>query len=188
MLHKDLDEKLDSYAAGELKHAVEVVSSLWDLSRKKRAFPPLDTTPRPNPCLSRTEDEDRVRISLIKSIQGRPLLYRKYWARQSREGSIGPIYFPSTMPSSALSQVAACECKCALRDCKYTESWTVIECYRSGDGYLERNEEDDFPEDSDYESESELADNLAPGPGKVGCSQQRGQKLLPVLKIGSLAV
>jgi len=67
-------------------------------------------------------------------------------------------------------------------------SWTVIECLKSSGGYLEKNEEHEFPEDSDCETGSELASSSVAGSTvKVSCEQKRGQKLLPVLMIGSLA-
>jgi len=64
----------------------------------------------------------------------------------------------------------------------------VIECLKSSGGHLEKNEEHEFPEDSDCETESELVDSSVAGSTvNVGCEQGRGQKLLPVLMIGSLA-
>jgi len=62
-------------------------------------------------------------------------------------------------------------------------SWAVVECYK-GDGHLEKTEEHEFLEDSDWESEHELASNPVPGNEEAGC-EKRGQKLLPVLRIGS---
>jgi len=112
-LHKNLDEKIDSYAAGDLKHAAGVVSSIWALSRKKEAVPCVSPVDDGNLYISMgpedQEQELNMRTSLIKSIQGRPLLLRRYWARRSRGGSVCPVYFPSAVPSSMLSQVATCE-------------------------------------------------------------------------------
>jgi len=117
-LHKKLDEKIDSYASGELEHAVEAISAIWDLSRKKGALP---STPRVDQRVSRKvsrgewgewgpmQRERYMRTSLVESIQGRSLLHRKYWARRSRGGVICPIYFPCTVPSSTSSQVVTCE-------------------------------------------------------------------------------
>jgi len=65
-------------------------------------------------------------------------------------------------------------------------SWTVIECLKSGGGHLEKNEEHEFPEDSDCETESDLAGSSVAGNVNAGFEQKWEQKLLPVLKIGSL--
>ena len=65
-------------------------------------------------------------------------------------------------------------------------SWTVMECCKGGGGHLEKSEEYEFPEDSDCESGSELASNPLPGNAEVCCEKRQEQKLLPVLKIGSL--
>jgi hypothetical protein len=61
-------------------------------------------------------------------------------------------------------------------------SRTVLECREGTDGHLERNEE--YPEDSDCESECEGDVDPVSGDADVGC--ERGRELLPILKIGSL--
>ena len=106
VLHKKLDEKMDSYATGELEHAAEVVSSIWELSRK--GVTARETVPI-NPGVILSQEAWEMRILLIRLIQGGRLLHRKYWVRQSGGGSVCPIYFPSIVSSSALSQVATCE-------------------------------------------------------------------------------
>ena len=57
----------------------------------------------------------------------------------------------------------------------------MVEHCKANDGHLE-NEGSEFPEDSDYENESEV--DGAPVSGSAGV--ERGHKLLPVLKVGSL--
>jgi len=191
-LHQKLDEKIDSYAAGELGHAVETVSSIWDLSSKKKALPPIpkresgshDNTDRLFGSWMPTQQErEGMRASLVKSIQEGSLLHRKYWARRSRGGNICPIYFPSAVSGSTLSRATTCEwntfygATCVL-------NWTVVKCCKGGGGRLEESEEYEFSEDSDCESESESARNPASGNAEAGFEKQ-GQKLLPVLKVGS---
>ena len=120
-LHGKLDEKIDNYAAGELEHAAEAVSSIWDLSRKKEALSSISGAAWGSShknsglfggLLSSTQREQRVmRASLVRSIQKGPLLHRKYWARRSRGGNICPVYFPSAVSGSMLSRVATCEWK-----------------------------------------------------------------------------
>lgn len=63
----------------------------------------------------------------------------------------------------------------------------MIECLNTRTGRLERNEEHEFSEDSDYESETELQDASVTGNTEADHGENRGQKLLPVLKVGSLA-
>lgn len=185
-LHENLDEKLDSYAAGELGHAVEAVSLIWDLSRGRVALPSVPQSPRNNEfqftsCKPPLVD---LRTSLVESIQWGSLLHRKYWARGSRGGAVYPIYFPSTMSDSTLSQVAACEWNHILEVTSLL-NWAVIQWNKGGDGYLDEGEEFEFSEDSDCESESELAGKPISGSSDLG-REKRGQELLPVLKIGSL--
>ena len=187
-IHKNLDEKIQRYAAGELKHAREAISLIWKSSRKPRdidvACVPLDTASvHPPSDPEAAQRKRRVRTSLIKSIQGRSLLQRRYWVRTSQGGRICPIYFPGAVPSSVFSQAAARRWRYILG---FTSplNWTVMECLSTRAGRLEKNEEHEFSEDSDCESENELED--CPGTGNAGAGYEE-QKLLPVLKVGSFA-
>ena len=60
----------------------------------------------------------------------------------------------------------------------------MLECREGVNGHLEKNEEYEFSEDSDYESEREGDDGPVSGGAEVDYKQ--GQKPLPVLRIGSL--
>jgi len=106
-LHKKLDEKIDSYAAGELEYAAEAIFSIWDLARKDGALPPLPKAHKGVPPLNPVRWD--MRNSLIKSMRGGSLLHRKYWARRSRGGNIGPIYLPTIVSGPTLSQVDTCK-------------------------------------------------------------------------------
>ena len=179
-LHKKLDEKIDSYAAGELEHAAEAVSSIWDLARKDEPLPPASKSHKGSRGHKSTWGATSMRNPLITSMQGGSLLHRKYWARRSRGGSMGLIYLPTIVSGSMLSQVDTCEwdyvCVTSIL------SWTVLEYCEGADGRLEKKEE--YPEDSDCESECEGDGDPVSGDVDVDC--ERGQELLPVLKIGSL--
>jgi hypothetical protein len=111
-LHQKLDEKIDSYAAGELEHAAEAISSIWDLARNNEPPPPV-IRGRGDVYAARPRGWGAVmRNPLIKSMRGGSLLHRKYWARRSRGGSMGHIYLPTTVSGSTLSRVDACEWDC----------------------------------------------------------------------------
>lgn len=92
-----LDEKIDSYAAGRLGHAADVILSIWGISNQGQT--PFGPPPRESMTfLERLELTMRftscnMRHLLIKSIKEGYLLDRKHWARRSREGAIEPIYF-----------------------------------------------------------------------------------------------
>jgi hypothetical protein len=171
-----LDEKIDSYAAGELEHASEAVSAIWEMSRKNEGFPSIPQGPL-DPGFSST-----MRTSLIGSMQGGSLLHRKYWARRSRGGSLSPVYFPSGIYRWTPLEVTACEWNYTLGITRIL-SRTVVKYCKGSNGRLE-NEEDEFPEDSDCESECEEGGDLVSGNAGVDC--ERGHELLPVLMIGSL--
>lgn len=114
-VHKNFDEKIESYAAGELNHARDAISLVWESSRHPRN---TDTTRAT--ChfdwgihfveqVMKRKQRQSVRASLINSIQGRSLLHQRYWARISRGGRLAPIYFPNAVPSSTFSRIAARE-------------------------------------------------------------------------------
>ena len=188
-IHKNLDERIQRYAAGELKHAREAISLIWKSSRKPRDIDIASVPPETVRTPSDPEAAQRkrgVRTSLIKSIQGRSFLHRRYWARTSQGGRICPIYFPDAVPSSVFSQVAACKWRYIIGPTSVL-NWTVMECLNTRAGRLAKNEVHEFSEDSDCESENELKD--CPVTGNTGDAGASGgeQKLLPVLKVGSSA-
>jgi len=77
---------------------------------------------------------------------------------------MGPVYLPTTVSGQTLLQVDA-----------------LLEYCEGADGRLEKGE---YLEDSDCESECEGGGGPVSEDAGVGC--ERGQELLPVLKIGSL--
>ena len=98
-LHRKLDEMIDKYAAGELEHAAEAISSAWELARRNGALPSVpkgQKEPENDIAPERTD----MRSQLIWSMRGGSLLQREYWARRSRGGSVGPIYLPDPEWSS----------------------------------------------------------------------------------------
>ena len=121
-VREGLDEKISAYAAGELEHAVDAMLSIWETSSKEGPAPSIpapsvpapsvlvtpstssSSLPRPPSGIVRPEFKGyNIRTSLIKSIKEGSLLDRKYWARQSREGKIVPVYFPNSVPETKLN-------------------------------------------------------------------------------------
>lgn len=109
-VREGLEQKVDSYAAGELEHAVDAMSSIWEVSSKEGPVPSV--TKSPSDILeilwdiwmpsSGPSDLEETRHSLIRSIKEGYLLDRKYWARRSKKGGIDPIYFSNTMAQAEL--------------------------------------------------------------------------------------
>ena len=97
---RGLEKKIDSYAAGELEHAAEAISCIWEFSNGEDTV--LYDPSGPVSSSKRTSNVDvlkftgcDLRPSLIKSIKEGYLLDRKYWVKRSREGDLEPIYFSS---------------------------------------------------------------------------------------------
>lgn len=102
MIREKLDRKIDGYSAGELDHAVDVISSVWEASNKEGSTTggtEETSTPSVSSWFSSffgspqtTFSGCDMRLQLVKSIKEGCLFDRRYWAR-SRTGAIEPIYF-----------------------------------------------------------------------------------------------
>jgi len=111
-----LDEKIDSYAAGKLDHAVDIISSIWEVSSGEGPVTPGPTLRESIPAwpdffpffgeVPFTGYD--MQPALVRSIKEGSLLDRKYWARRSR-GVIEPIYFPSIVAQAELSRLETCK-------------------------------------------------------------------------------
>ena len=107
-IREKLGQKLVGYATGELDHAVDVISSIWEMSNKEESISGNVGQPQAPPIggpddswlspifsfFGRSFRGCDMRSPLIESIKEGCFLDRKYWARRSREGAIEPIYFP----------------------------------------------------------------------------------------------
>ena len=113
-VRRKLEEKIDSYAAGELDHAVDAMSCIWEISNRKKE-PIIPNRPAsvscstPVPSAATGFSGCNIKPALVKSIKEGHLLDRKYWVKRSREGWIEPIYFSSTATSAELLGFDACE-------------------------------------------------------------------------------
>ena len=123
-LCEKIDEKVDSYANGDLDHAVDAITLLWKLSKGDRrpsppvaansvSQPPLTINPStyrqgqstPNPA-----NRGPVEIALIKSIREGIFLDRKYWARNSKTAwALRPLYISSITAGERLPYINGCE-------------------------------------------------------------------------------
>lgn len=114
-VREGLEEKIDSYGAGKLDHAVDAVLCIWEISNEEK-----EETDTLSGSLSRSAKTStislgagkftgcNIRSALIKSIKEGHLLDRKYWAKRSR-GGIEPIYFSSAATCAELLGFDACE-------------------------------------------------------------------------------
>lgn len=181
---RGLEEKIDSYAAGELEHAAEAISCIWEFSNGE------DTVLYdPSGVVSSSKRTSAIsanvlkftgcdlRPSLIKSIKEGYLFGRKYWVKRSREGDVEPIYFSSgviwvdfdageSLRLGSLKQL----------------SGVVLGCHLGCGDHLDENDED---EDSDYENDAEKPVGQVSQEIERGSEQETEQKPFSVLKFGS---
>ena len=61
----------------------------------------------------------------------------------------------------------------------------MLERHLGHDGHLDRNDDDEYVEDSDYENKPDSTGHSASQDIEVDSERRRGQKLLPVLSVGS---
>ena len=111
------DKKIDSFVKGDVEHAAEMLSALWDIMNKDGdIIAPSNTSPAVSlfrsylpPCcagmltshgqtiqVASPAHWTSVKIALIKSVRKGVFFDRKYWARHSKAGHVlKPVYFSS---------------------------------------------------------------------------------------------
>ena len=127
------DQKIDSFVKGELEHAKEMLSALWEIVNKDGDITaPSNASPAVSPPYSRllpnctgmltSHDQDAqvtspahwatVKLALIRSIGKGVFFDRKYWARHSNAGDVlKPIYFSSIIMGDKVQQLNSCASK-----------------------------------------------------------------------------
>ena len=124
------DKKIDGFFRGELEHATEMLSELWEIVNKDGDIQvPLNTSPAVSSFRSRfvprcrvmltSHDQvtqvttpahwDAVKLALINSIGKGVFFDRKYWARHSNSGNtLKPIYLSSIVMGDKTAQLNNC--------------------------------------------------------------------------------
>ena len=122
ILWERIDEKVESYANGDLDHAVDAITLLWKLSknrRRSRLVGSLVDKPVSQPSLTANTSTHRwgqdtlgpanrrpVEIALIKSMREGTFFDRTYWARNSKSAQVfRPLYISSIVAGEHLSYV-----------------------------------------------------------------------------------
>ena len=127
------EKQIDSFVKGELEHATQILSALWEVVNKDG-----DITAPPNsspavspshPCLlpswvgTLTSHNQvaqvtspahwaTVKLALIRSISKGVFFDRKYWARHSNAGDVlKPVYFSSIIMGDKVQQLNGCASK-----------------------------------------------------------------------------
>jgi len=125
-----VDKKIDSFVEGDLEHATEVLSALWEIVNKDGDIMAPSSTPLSVSSgflllqvlygvlsASRIQTVQvtspthwtPVKVALIKSIRGGVLFDREYWTRHSRTGdALKPVYFSSIIMSDKMQQLKIC--------------------------------------------------------------------------------
>ena len=133
-IRASVEEQVDGFAEGELEHAGEILSALWEIANKDEdAKPPEDTSSTVSPfrfyvrhivvltshCQPPQDTSPAhwaaVNTALIKSIREGVFFDRKYWARHSKAGDVlKPVYFSSTVMEDKSQQLKKRESKSCL--------------------------------------------------------------------------
>jgi len=117
-----IDEKVESFANGDLDRAVDAITLLWKLSKEGRRSSPvspvvtnsfgqpsLTTNPSTHRQVQPTPDlanRRPVEIALIRSIREGVFFDRKYWARDSKTTrGLRPLYISSIATGECLSHI-----------------------------------------------------------------------------------
>ena len=124
------DEKIDSFIIGQLEHATQMLTALWEIVNKDGdIIAPSNATPTvslssscllPSCTIMLTSYNQvvqvaspahwaTVKLALIKSIGKGVFFDRKYWARQSNAGDVlKPVYFSSIIMGEKVKQLNKC--------------------------------------------------------------------------------
>jgi len=146
-----VNKKIDDFAEGDLEHATEILSALWEIVSKDGDITvPSNTSPAVSPLLFRLPSAiltphnqvatvtsparwGSVKIALIKSIREGILFDRKYWARRSKTGdTLKPVYFSSIIMGDKVEQ---------LNNCASKPNREFLEALRVSSGELHRGSE-----------------------------------------------
>jgi len=98
VIRASVDKKIDRFIEGELGHATEMLSALWDIANTEGEVEgPSNTESTPTSAQTPTLLAS-VKTALIESIRRGVFFDRKYWARHSKAGKVlKPVYFSSTI-------------------------------------------------------------------------------------------
>ena len=129
-IRASFEKKVDSFFRGELEHATEMLSDLWEIVNKDGDVQaPLNTSPAVSPFQSCFVTRCRVtpvpheqttqvaspahwgavKLALIDSIDKGVFFDRKYWVRHSNSGNtLKPIYFSSIVMGDKTVQLNNC--------------------------------------------------------------------------------
>ncbi|KAF9645692.1 hypothetical protein BDM02DRAFT_471820 [Thelephora ganbajun] len=101
-----VDKKIDNFVEGDLEHASEMLSVLWEIANKDGDITaPSKTVPAAAQVTSPAH-WGSVKVALIKSIRKGVFFDRKYWARHSKAGDIlKPVYFSSIIMNDKAQQL-----------------------------------------------------------------------------------
>ena len=122
-----VDKMIDSFVEGDLEHATEILSALWEIANKDGDIKaPSNTSPAVGlpsslcyvavftshdqaPQVASPAHWTPVKMALIKSIRTGVFFDRKYWARHSKAGDVlKPVYFSSTIMGDKAQELNKC--------------------------------------------------------------------------------
>ena len=133
-----VERKIDSYVEGDLEHATDVLSTLWEIVNRDGEIQAPSSTPSSvspfrilpsswrhmgvltshNQAAQPTGPTSSVEMALIKSIRKGLFFDRKYWARHSRTGNtLKPVYFSSIVMGDKAHQLNDCASKLGCGFC-----------------------------------------------------------------------
>ncbi|KAF9785425.1 hypothetical protein BJ322DRAFT_829340 [Thelephora terrestris] len=133
-----VEEKLDSFAKGDLEHAAEMLSTLWKIANKDGNIT-APSNPSPDvPQFTSPAHWPSVNAAFVKSIRTGVFFDRKYWVRHLRTGDVlKPVYFSSTIMDDKAHKFN--------KLVKYLKGETTLARDLEGDVNVESDCEEDSP-------------------------------------------
>ncbi|KAF9779143.1 hypothetical protein BJ322DRAFT_442637 [Thelephora terrestris] len=138
-----VDENIDSFVKGNLKHAAAAMAEFWEIANKDGEIKGRVATSKSNGevviMMSLSPGQGSLEMALIDSVRNGIFFDRKYWARHSKAGDLlKPVYLSS--------RVMGDEAQRMKELVKYVKGRNLLISDLEGEANVESDCEEDLPE------------------------------------------
>ncbi|KAF9779144.1 hypothetical protein BJ322DRAFT_1088746 [Thelephora terrestris] len=142
-IRTSVDEKIDSFVEGDLKHAAAAVAGFWEIANKDgKIKAPAGTSKKKGTgkySQAISPSQWAVKMALIDSVRNGIFFDRKYWARHSKAGDLlKPVYLSSRVMGDKAQRMKELV--------KYVKGRNLLISDLEGEANVESDCEEDLPE------------------------------------------
>lgn len=111
-IRADVKTKIKDFANGDLEHATEALSALWEIANTGGDVKAPSDNCEVVVCNKDPAHREAVGTALLKSIHDGIFFDRKYWARHSKAGdALKPVFFSSIVMDDRAQELGKCRSK-----------------------------------------------------------------------------